>query len=466
MAFSLTCVRIHDLFRARLVAIRTRPERYREDLLYSPPVAGVVVDARTSSDISNFASVLRLSGPSLRELLVTKNIPGSKWVDAYVANVSALKKLSLRDVKAEYPLERILQTSARTLRELEIVGATGMALSESQLLAMGTYCSSVTHLSLRLSMFDHDWTCVWMGIGPGLIRLSLGATRFWIMDTEEDELLEQIGRYCVDLKQLHFYHLGPTLGPACARLCTRYGDQLESLELEQSQMLRADLDVLARGCRNTAFSISHGSSLFSHAYNVDVIDLLGDQIISLRYRSQLAHDESLWEVGKKCPNLRELKLDCASTLTEAALEGILKGVGENLERLSLSFFVRGLERALVGTALNVMANVVSELRELHLGGQKFDVGVFANVVGRCRNTLTKVSITFGFRTAGEREVVEASLIVGLIQSLYVCKELRTLQILDRTRSDRGNDWGTVREAAWKLRGWATRVSICGIDYIK
>lgn len=466
MSLALTCTRMCALFRARLVAIRTRPERYREDLLYSPPSAGAVIDARSPRDVEHLSAVLKLAGPALKELLITKSLPRTSWVYAYVASVTDLKKLSLRDVNAEYPLERILEASSRTLKELEIVGATGMALSEQQLHALATHCSSVHTLALRLSMFDHDWTSVWMGIGPGLEKLSLGATRFWIMDTEEEVLLQQIGRYCIDIKHLHFYHLGPTLGNACARLCDRYGDQLQTLELEQSQMLRPDIELLAMGCPNTEVSISHGSSLFSHAYNVDVIDLLGRQITTLRYRSQLAHDESLWEVGQHCTDLRELRLDCASTLTEAALESILKATAPQLHNLSMSFFVRGLERALASSALVLLARYARELRDLHIGGQKFEMEPFSELVLNCKKSLRKVSITFGFRTAGDREVIETPTLVDVVTSLYPCEKLTSLVIIDRTSNDTRSDSAELRQACYPFRKQMSRVSICGIDYVR
>lgn len=466
MAFAMTCTRVCALFRARLVSIRTRPERYREDLLYTPPVAGAVIDARTPDDVSHLAAVLRLAGPSLRELFIAKSLPRTNWVDTYVHRVTNLRKLALRDVNSDHPLERILEASSHTLRELEIVGATGMALSESQLLAMSRFCSSVHTLALRLSMFDHDWTSVWMGIGPGLTHLSIGATRFWIMDDEEDILLDQIGRYCVDIRHLQFYHLGPTLGTACARLCGRYGDQLETLELEQSQLLRPDIELLTARCPNTQVSISHGSSLFSHAYNVDVIDLLGPRITTLRYRSQLAHDESLWEVGRRCKNLRELRLDCASTLTEATLESILKYTGARLHSLSMSFFVRGLERASSSSAMALLAKYARELRELYIGGPKFDLEVFGEAAKQCRANLRKVNITFGFRTAGEREVVDTETLVEVVRALYVCDELKSLVIVDRTTNDSRGNADELRRACYPLRARMSRVSICGVDYVR
>lgn len=466
MAFAMTCKRVCALFCARLVSIRTRPERYREDLLYTPPVAGAVIDIRTPTDVSHFATVLRLAGPSLRELLITKSLPCTSWVDTYVSCVTNLRKLALRDVNPEYPLERILEASSHTLRELEIVGATGVALSESQLSAMSRFCCAVHTLALRLSTFDHDWTSVWMGMGPGLTNLSVGATRFWIMDDEEEILLDQIGQYCADIRHLHFYHLGPTLGTACARLCSRYGDQLETLELEQSQLLRPDIALLAARCSSSQVSISHGSSLFSHAYNMDVIELLGSQVKSLRYRSQLAHDESLWEVGRRCKNLRELRLDCAATLTEATLKSILKDTGARLHSLSMSFFVRGLERASPSSALALLGKYARELRELYIGGQMFDLEVFEVVARQCRASLRKVNITLGFRTAEERGVVELETLVGVVRALHVCEKLTSLVIVDRMSNDHRGDAVELRRACYPLRARMSRVSICGVDYVR
>ncbi|CAN8067906.1 unnamed protein product [Agarophyton chilense] len=465
MSFALTNSRFLSLFRARIVAIRTKPERFREDLLYTTPHNGVVIEARNPQDVNHFSNILRLAGPALRELVITKNLPNHSWVDGYIKCVTQLRKLSLRDVNAQYPLELILEASSRTLRELELVGATGMGLSTSQLNAMATYCSSVTSLALRLSMFDHDWTNVWMGVGPGLKRLSLGATRFWIMDTEEVPLLEMVGRYCPDIEDLHFYHLGPTLGMACARLCARYGSQLKELEFEQSQLLRPDLMVIRDECREAQLSVSHGSSLFSHSYNVDVIDVLGEQIRTLRYRSQLSHDESLWEIGRGCGQLRELRLDSASTLTEQALESVLGATAARLESLSLSFFVRGVERTAASCALRVLAARARRLRELYIGGQQMDVEAFSQTMAACATTLERVSVTFGFRTAAERSVIESDSLVQVVRATHVCARLRSLVVIDRTSRDSRGATATMREAVFPLRARAERVSVCGVHFV-
>eukprot|EP00178_Gracilaria_changii_P013727 TRINITY_DN386_c0_g6_i1.p1 TRINITY_DN386_c0_g6~~TRINITY_DN386_c0_g6_i1.p1 ORF type:complete len:612 (+),score=67.43 TRINITY_DN386_c0_g6_i1:5476-7311(+) len=465
MSFALTNSRFLSLFQARMVSIRTKPERFREDLLYTPPQNGVVIEARNPQDVKHLSSTLQMAGPALRELVITKNLPNHSWIDGYLRKVTHLRKLSLRDVSAQYPLEVILEASARTLRELELVGATGMALSTSQLHAIATHCSSVTSLALRLSMFDHDWTNVWMGVGPGLKRLSLGATRFWIMDTEEVPLLEQVGRYCSDITELHFYHLGPTLGMACARLCARYGSQLEKLEFEQSQLLRPDLMIIAEECRTAKLSISHGSSLFSHSYNVDVIDILGAQIQALRYRSQLSHDESLWEIGRRCVQLRELRLDSASTLTEQALENILGATAERLESVSLSFFVRGVERTVASSALRVLARGARRLREFYIGGQQMDLAAFSQVMVASAATLETVAVTFGFRTAAERAVVEADTLVEVVRATHVCVRLRSLVVVDRTSRESRAASAAMREAVFPLRQRVERVSVCGVHFV-
>ena len=469
MSFALTNTRIMNLFRNRVVTIRTRPERYREDLLYSTPTKGVIVDVRAPPHVSNMAALIRIAGPALKELVITRSLPRHTWVTDFTNYVTSLKKLSLRDVNPDYPLDAILRVCSRSLRELQIVGATGVALSEGQLHALGTYACSIHTLALRLSMFDHDWTPVWMGIGPGLKSLSLGATRFWIMDTEENILLEQIGRYCIDVEQLHFYHLGPTLGNACAKLCARYGNQLKSLELEQSQMFRSDLAVLKEHCPNTELNISHGSSLFSHSYNSDVIEILGDQIRVLRYRSQLAHDESLWQVGRRCMLLRELRLDCASVLDDHILKLILTNTAGTLRTLSMGFFVRGVERALVSSAVDTLAMHSQVLESLHVGTPKFDVTSWTQLMERCKKTMKKVSITFGFRNAGEREVIDTQTIVGVVSALYVCEKAHTLDVLDRTStpSEQGLlDLAAIRQSIQPLRRRMNHISVCGVDYLR
>lgn len=466
MRLALCNSRLLSLFRARMVCIRTKPERFREDLLDTKAVRGVVVEARNAQDVRHLSNALRLGGGALRELVITKKLANEGWVEAVVTCVTGLRKLSLRDVSAQYPLERVLQACSRSLRELEMVGATGMALSKSQLEAMATHCSSITRLALRLSMFEHDWTQVWMGIGPGLERLSLGATRFWIMDTEEVGLLEQVGRYCADVRALHFYHVGPTLGFACARLCARYGGQLERLELEQSQLLRADLEHIAATCGRTEVSVSHGASLLSHAYNADVVEVLGGQLRALRYRSQLGHDESVWEVGRRCMRLRELRLDCASTLSESALTQLLRGVGATLHVVSLRFFVRGGGGRLNGdAALRALAGGATQLRQLSVGAHALDGAALRALVLAAGGTLRRVVLTVGAVGA------EATALALLRAARHGCGErLRELVLHERPLRARRAAAASalLRDELYALRRRAPRgcvLSVCGLSVL-
>ncbi|KAI0558782.1 hypothetical protein FGB62_187g03 [Gracilaria domingensis] len=88
MAFALTNTRFLSLFQARMISIRTKPERFREDLLYTPPQNGLVIEARNPQDVKHLNTSLRLAGAALRELVITKNLPDHSWVEGAEAAVA------------------------------------------------------------------------------------------------------------------------------------------------------------------------------------------------------------------------------------------------------------------------------------------------------------------------------------------------------------------------------------------
>lgn len=465
-AFSLAlCHSSHlEVFKSLLSHISAPPERFREDSLPQHPRAGVILEGIQATDASHLAAVIRLSHHYLTQLHLSVKPKEPHWVAALTPAPRLLKVLSLRDVTPQYPLVPLLHAVGAQLSDLRIAGTTGVALSQAQINSIGHHARNLERLTLRLSVFEHNWRPLWHGVGGTLKHLSIGATRFWIMDSDEDLLLTLVSANCPHVTSLHFFHVGASLGQGVSDICARYGAQLENLTLEQCQVHRPHLFRIQEHCPNVMVDVLHGSSFFSHSYNIDVIDIFAPRLGSLCYRTQLSHDESLFDL-RRCANLKALRLDCASTLSEQVLRGIVTAVGKSLKELSLSFFVRPDNGDLVQDTLDWLREHAPGLETLRIGAPGLAMDRLERLL---RETgIRELEITFGLHSPREFGNVEA--VVGLMKVVAATVEhrkgLECVIVNHRGIGEVGRWRERVRLACLRLRGRIGRVSVCGVEFV-
>lgn len=458
MSFAFCNRRLLSLFRKTLVSIYTLPPLLCEDMLYSPPTAGVLLSLEPWDCIHNLSTLVSLAAPIITELVLGIDLP--RWVEPYIPYFRNLRKLSLSCVTSTYPLDKMLSACSRTLTHLQIVTDIGEALSQNQINALATHACSVDTFILRLSIFRHDWAPMWKAMGPRLRYLSLGATHSWMMGNDEIKLLQLISRYCVHIQHLHFFHLGPTLGNACANLCARYGSQLRRIEFAQCHLQRADLVILADKCESVNVTVSHihDSRSINENYNCDVIELLGNQIDVLKYQTRLAYDDSLAKVARKCSSLRALHLDFAGFVQQSVLQSIIERNASTLNSVSLKFYGRIARGATVSSALDALAENAIVLETVDIGVSRLHIASWTHLIERCKHTLRNISITFEY----EGDSVEVDTLFAIIRKLYVCETLQFLLLNNLTMSHKFNS-GAIRQALDPLRRRLEHVHIfdCG-----
>jgi len=334
------------------------------------------------------AYVLAGGGHALNTLAIGQNVmhkveaETGGIVEDFFRTCPNVKSLSVHDPRGAW-----VSRFGRKLKKLEYSAISTHVISQ--------FCSSLEELNVQIFEFApaYDDCVLWEKLGGNLKVLTLDC-----IDTFPPCTLQNIGKYCRNIRHLFVYGFVHDRSPVVDLLCS-YGKQLKTAYL--SYMCEGDILKVVRACVNCRFDVQfYGSTPIYPALRI-----LGNRLESvvLRDTSQLKGTAGMRTAWNECTKLRRLSIMVSCPEDLKAIMGNSK---TKIEVLNIN--LASTEKQQVKNILKVCSKGCSNIQQLIYTGPELDGDALLEIARQTAGTLRLVSFRIysaGFTYAKYSEAI-------------------------------------------------------------